>query len=292
MGHDSSIVRSVDGERAKQAWLWGIAVVILISFLVAIGLSFLAPETFLTDAARGLSIKERVDAENAVRDSIIQVGGSIVVIGTLGLAAWRLMLTDRQLRSMEASARAAADNAQAAIANVEHQRERTKREEQGRWEDKLRDAYADWAAALFYAAIAHCDIGDAMKDRDEEKEGRAKKDFDGNHFRAETIKLRILMMEKRPSLLSALKYIDSEKMADGPFNPEFRGLYWDNLHTDAHLYRDVVGAFLGLMRCRLERLSDLVTNPELDPFSLPTGDDYRRYAIDEFKKRQLQWPSS
>jgi hypothetical protein len=292
MEHYSSFLGSIGGERGRQVWLWGIIVVILLSFLAAIGLSFLAPETFLTDAARGLSLKDRVDAENAVRDSIIQVGGSIIVIGTLGLAAWRLMLTDRQLKSMEASAQAAADNAQAAIANVEHQKERTQREEQGRWEDKLRDAYADWAAALFYAAIAHCDIGDAMKDRDEGKERKAKGEFDRNHFRAETIKLRILMMEKRPSLLSALKYIDSEKMADGPFDPKFRGVFWANLHTDAHLYRDVVGAFLGLMRCRLERLSDLVTNPELDQFSLPTGDDYRRYAIDEFKKRNLQWPSS
>jgi hypothetical protein len=105
-----------------------------------------------------------------------------------------IMLTDRQLRSMEASAQAAADNAQAAIANVEHQKERTQREEQGRWEDKLRDAYADWAAALFYAVIAHCDLGDAMKDRDEGKERKAKEDFDRRRWCSG----RPIMDESRP----------------------------------------------------------------------------------------------
>jgi hypothetical protein len=47
---------------------------------------------------------------------------------------------------MGASAQAALDGARAAIDNVEHQRERSRREEQTRWEDKLRDAYAEWAA--------------------------------------------------------------------------------------------------------------------------------------------------
>jgi hypothetical protein len=121
---------------------------------------------------------------------------------------------------------------------------------------------------------------------------RAKEAFDSNHFKAETIMLRILMMEKRPSLLSALKRIDSEKMPDGPFDPKLRGVFWENLHQDVHLYRDVVGAFLGLMRRRLERLSDLVTDPELEGFSLSNGDDYRSYVIDEFSKRQMHWPSS
>ena len=202
------------------------------------------------------------------------------------------MLTDRQLRSMEASAQAAADNARAAIDSVQHQREWSRREEQSRWEDKLRDAYADWAAALFYASIANCDIGDANKFGDAEKMRRAKETFDSNHFKAETIMLRILMMEKRPQLLSALKRIDLEKMPDGPFDPELRGVFWENLHKDAHLYRDVVGAFLGLMRRRLERLSDLVTDPKLEGFSLPDGGDYRSYVSNEFSKRQLHWPSS
>jgi hypothetical protein len=81
---------------------------------VSILISFFSPERLLTDAAAGLVGKDRVEAENAVRSSIIQVGGSIIVIGMLGLAAWRLILTDRQLRSMEASAQAALDGARAA----------------------------------------------------------------------------------------------------------------------------------------------------------------------------------
>ena len=287
--HPSSIDRVPGGGSAKQLWLWATSIGILTLFVVAIGFSFLTPEVLLTDAARGLSGARRADAENAVRTSIIQVGGSIIVIGALGLAAWRLMLTDRQLGSMEASAQASADSARAALENVQHQREPTRREEQVRWEDKLRDAYADWAAALFYAAVANCDIGDANKKGDAEKKRRAREAFDSNHFRTETIMLRILMMEKRPSLLSALKEINAQKMPDGPFAPKLRAMFWDNLHQDAHLYRDAVGAFLGLLRQRLERFSDVVTDPTLEDFSLPNGDNYRAYVVNEFKKRNLHW---
>jgi hypothetical protein len=287
---ESSIVQAGDGERTKRVWLWGIGIGVFALFLAAIGFSFLAPETLLTDAAASLAGKERVEAENAVRASIIQVGGSIIVMGTLALAAWRLMLTDRQLRSMEASAQAAADNARAAVENVRHQRERSRREEQSRWEDKLRDAYADWAAALLVASVANCDVGDATKFDDPEKVRRAKETFDREHFKAETITLRILMMEKRPSLLSALKRIDDEKMPDGPIDIALRGRFWEYLHNDPYLYRDVVGAFLGLMRRRLARLTDLVTDPEIEGFSLPAGDGYRAYVMDEFRKRNLPWP--
>jgi hypothetical protein len=287
---DKAVETSPYGSRRTRVWLSGGAIGILLLFLASIAYSFLAPETLLTDAARGLTGAERVDAEDAVRSSIIQVGGSIIVIGTLALAAWRLMLTDRQLRSMEASARASADNARAALANVKHQVRRTKRDERVRWEDKLRDAYADWAAALFYAAVVNCDIGDANKLGDAEKRRRARDAFDANHFRAETIMLRILMMEKRPSLLAALKDLERQKMPDGPFASGLRQQFWNNLDQDPQLYRDVVGAFLRLTRERLERFSDLVTDPGLKGFALPDGADYRAYAADEFRKRHLPWP--
>lgn len=215
-----------DKERSPWAWLWIIGVAVLGLFLVAILISFFSPEQLLTEAAAKLTGKDRVEAEDAVHSSIIQVGGSIIVIGTLGVAGRRLILMDRQLRAMEASAHAAMDAARAAVDDVELNKEWSRREEQTRWEDKLRDAYAEWAAALFYATIANCDIGDANKFGDSEKKRRAKEDFDRNHFKAETIMLRILMMEKRPSLLSALKQIDREKMPDGPVKAELRGVFW------------------------------------------------------------------
>lgn len=71
---------------------------------------------------------------------------------------------------------------------------------------------------------------------------------------------------------------------------EARSTFWDYLNADAVLYRDVVGAFLGLMRCRFEQLSDLVTDPAIEDFSLPDGDDYRSYIAAEFGKRGKPWP--
>jgi hypothetical protein len=46
-------------------------------------ISFFSPERLLTNAAAGLAGKDGVEAENAVRSSIIKVGGSIIVIGML-----------------------------------------------------------------------------------------------------------------------------------------------------------------------------------------------------------------
>jgi hypothetical protein len=63
-----------------------------------------------------------------------------------------------------------------------------------------------------------------MQDRlHAEKKRRAREAFDSNHFRAETIMRCILMMEKRPALLSALKELDSQKNARWPVRARTAG---------------------------------------------------------------------
>lgn len=230
-----------DNQIFNNIFFYSFLIILLVSGLY---LSYMNPETFMTNAAKELEGKEYVTAQNVVRGNVLSVGGAIFVFGTLWIKLTQLKL-----------------------------------EKQREWKPQVEAFYGEWAG-IFLSLTRAGELLAKAKHYHNEEEARLQQLFDNYDLQRRQITFKILMLEQRPNVIEKFKEINKYSHPHYPIvkqikneQEKFRKSFWDMAYNDEH----IIGYFYGVTQQRLMWFCDWISNPE-EKLEMPNFDDYLKYV--------------